>query len=319
MKQSILKGYERLSTEKLCLLGVEVLHEFENGIRIIRVHGEEGSKDTSSKIRILNVKNQSETEPLQLDTRYRYYEHHGLLDLHEVCFCNDIDYGSLNGNILTGVIFDSKGNIVFNGTDIQRGISLDEFYKVQAEKLPSLLNYIEENINSLYSQKNNTYNTGIKTELEEILRERLLEIEKFGRYLVVKVHIDRWFICAIVFDTKENNKCVLRTYGAVEVPLDVSEVNKKQPYQILVLVTEDGAYGIVECKEEIISKKIGSIKRLYKKHKSDGKFDYGAFIAEWRKRYTDIMPKVYEEIDILLDSNGLELFDLFELYNIEGD
>lgn len=257
--------YERLSTEKLSLLGVSVLKEFDNGTRIIKIES-----DSEENIYVIN------TESSLSSVGFKYYNYTAELDLHEL---GSAVYIHKVGAVLKNkrdtykaVLLNGNGNILFNMADIPETVTdmlnfnRDAIHRI--EKLIGLLDILCRESNNLNRRKHNY----------RVHWNSFISVYWYDKYFVIKINY-AYNACAIYMYDTVAKRCHFKSLVATTYVnrLYKNEEEKKLDYKgkhtiAVSILSGDICFSICPRSDNIYEIDIPVIKELYESLESDEQF-----------------------------------------------
>lgn len=201
--------YEKLTSNKLSLLGVTVLKEFENGIRIIQITG---SEERVKPIRLINMPIENKDIA---NKEFGIYKKHIELELYEVSKVLTVKHtpsGMLASDLRRNyVMLNGKGEIVSFNTSLKREVySFEELYKIQFNSTKELIEYIDAHIWELYIPKEN------RLPLSKVynVSNYHLRIKQIGRYLTVYLSYNENVLAMLLYDIERKQR-IVKTLEAI--------------------------------------------------------------------------------------------------------
>lgn len=206
--------YENASTDKLRLLGVDVIHEYPNGSRIIKL---------KSSYKLINNMKASDLshEGFQYISRVNSL---GLCELGSEHRANTDFYVVRSSE---AVILNENGDIVIDNVGLKHTYdSREEFYKYHVDTAQKALDFMEENIEKLYNAQRKRLSTihSIGVSAEDVDKSRTdklfiwrysyMKVRKRYNLLIVTFEYDRHFCGVIIYNT-QSKKVILKSTTAM--------------------------------------------------------------------------------------------------------
>lgn len=276
-------SYERLSSDKLRLLGIRVVKEFENGIRVIETD--------NYTYRLVNI---SDNKLREFEFWYATeYPRLGLFELGK-------SFYKIAGHTMVdtydSVVFNSHGEIVIMNMNPDGNLSsMEEFYTKNIDIASKAIDFLEERIKNNYSPDEKMH--------DNVYWDRYLDINehgKDGRYLTVKLNYDFTFGAVLVYD-REEEKTILKSTASlykiktlnndVECSEDIKEL---KDYAVLI-VTSDTAIAILDNQSSVYQLESKSLQQTQRINGAEPEF-----LDDFRKAETLIESELEQHLNEII-------------------
>lgn len=266
--------YEKISTERLRLLGLNVVKEFETGIRIIDLDSENSRED--KPLHLINIPNKEEGYNLQY---FNTFEGVGMYEIGERCF--QVMKGSFE-YINKSVYLDSFGNIIANSLDMPEEIkSKPDLFRIQKSVFERVFDYFENNLDKLM-------NSQYPYEFSQTTDGSILIVER-SSYVIIKIKYNG-ILCSVLVVDRRTNEVVFKSYGARILSLPIINGNKLDTCTCIMTAT--GTYIILESTGKVYKKNIISLECRLNKYK-----EFYVFLNNWDYDYMALDNLVHNMIN----------------------
>lgn len=223
--------YERLSSDKLSLLGVEVIHEFKNGMRILRLGKLQDRHTVLSNIpEGCSLKNRDKN-------KFEYFKHHSSLDLIEIGLYENIfnsENQSLSESIFRVVLIDSHGNILYENTDIPEEVETKYMLlQMESKSKLELLNHIEKNFKKLYIPHTDRQDLNEnRINYYDVLKKKHTEIYETSGSLTLSLKYGNGLYAVLVID-KRTGETLLKSDTALIIERAVETASDNPSMKVI--------------------------------------------------------------------------------------
>lgn len=291
------KEYEKTSSDKLSLLGIKVLYEFENGMRAVKIP----RVNAKDNIRLINIPEKINYWCKLENEYFTEYEYNSLFDLHILSSNTLHSLKGATNKSNKAVIFDKRGNVIVSIVLPQNLSSKEDFYKTHVRTAKSLTEHILENWEELYDYTGERKEKDLDKSLI-VYKDKYFDAHKIGDYVIIKVRYDNKFMRILVIDTI-TGKFIVDSYGAFELETTaLYEEDKKEehPFTVLTYVTREKTCSIIPEQRKVIIMKNKQVDKLRLKNRNIEKF-----LSQFSTCSEIVRCNAYDKIDTMLKENGM--------------
>lgn len=204
------KEYEKASSDKLRLFGVDVLAEFENGARLVACNG---------SYRLINSEYTSKLVQDGLVNVYR----HPLMGLYEINSNDKVTIGAgYKLKSYRALLFDDYGNVLSDNLNSlsercnSRGDLYEDKSKYIIDGLDRIIEYLPKRYEYL-DRKTSVWNTTLSLLGNRgISVDSYMKTRKCNKYLVVSLGYDVVFCGVVVYDTYKEEVVLKSNHAKIE-------------------------------------------------------------------------------------------------------
>lgn len=273
--------YERLSTEKLSLLGVIIEHEFESGIRLIRLT-ESDCKD----LMLINIEDKRIKFNQQDLSKLIYHEE---LGVYEVTGVTEALVGSYVTGCNNSVILDKNGNILIGTCLDDIFITEVDFYSKSIEQAERFMCLFEKLLENYREVSNKPY----------IQKPSYVNLIEHERYLVIRFDYNVLYSSVLIYD-KQERKVLHRLHGASIRQSTVKKDSKEST--ILYITTTQKTYLILENETEIYEGCVDALSNMFNSHGN-----LPEFLHSWYMLYYELTRDIKQAVQARLTKIGYSM------------
>lgn len=290
--------YERLSTDKLRLLGVEVEAVFESGMRIVKIKDTHIKKLDTQIVRLINIPENHITKEI-LDTNQdslSYNKYYDELDLYEIGGIAVKTIGNEPMEIYKGLLVDGYGNILLENIIESNNKALETkeaYYEDAINRADIALARLERYLKDNYKEIEDTDTTKHL--------DTYFKTYKHSRYIVLQLNYDGIFSGVLVYDTKLNKPVLKSTAARIISPVVYDKSNRKNRITTTTIMTGEKALLVMNMGKELKVYELHEkeIEKMYKEHGLSG-----SFLKNWRERHTLLDNRVVRKIEMSVEKEG---------------